>query len=181
MRAHPRGIQWAPALGDESARGAAGTRAEAGHVPLRLRVEVLFTRWKLDRAILAGHELGESNALALRARQLTDEATRRSMARSLRGVVEYVDHRSHRPVITPVVIDPPAVRAGRRAILDLADTLEWRTEVQPRGVLLARKLLTDGTSPLFNRASRRNVTEAVWEIEDALDNEGPTVARILEE
>jgi hypothetical protein len=115
--------------------------------------------------------LGPAGAVMLRVEQLTREEMRRRIARDLRGVVEYVDRRGPRPVLTAVVIEPAAVRAGRTAILDLARTLEGTARVTPRGILMARRLLTDGTSPLFSPDGERNVTEAVWAIQDALQGD----------
>jgi hypothetical protein len=74
-----------------------------------------------------------------------------------------------RPTISAVVVDRPAVRAGREAIVALAERLEGWPAVSPRGVALTRVLLTDGLSPLFNPNSERSVIEAVWEINDALE------------
>jgi hypothetical protein len=139
--------------------------------PLALRLRVLATRWKLDREIASGSMLGPADALMLRFEQLTHEGTRGRIASDLRGVVEYVDRRGPRPVLTAVVIEPGAVRSGRRVILDLARTLEGTAPVTPRGIIMARRLLTDGTSPLFNPDSELNVSEAVWAIQDALQGD----------
>jgi hypothetical protein len=74
-------------------------------------------------------------------------------------------------MISPVVIEPGAVRAGRQAILRLAQQLDGTAPVSPGGVVLARALLTDGRSPLFSPHCERTVTQAAEEVEDAL--EGP--------
>jgi len=52
---------------------------------------------------------------------------------------------------------------------EAAELLEEGAPVSPRGVVLARRFLTDGLSPLFNPSSRRTVTQAVREIQDALE------------
>ena len=169
MRAHPTSINWTSASKDDPTLSTNGARRRSAAAPLKLRLRVLMTRRKLDREILGGYPLGSPDALALRVQQLTSESARHRIARDLRGVVEYVDRRGPRPLITAVMIEPAAVRAGRSAILDLAVTLERSSAVRPRGIVLVHRLLTDGTSPLFNRASHRTVTEAVWEIQDALD------------
>ena len=151
----------------------AGTGGRARPVGPRvsLRLRVLATRWRLDREIASGSMLGPADALMLRVEQLVHEETRGRIARDLRGVVEYVDRRGPRPVLTAVVIEPGAVRSGRRVILDLARTLEGTAPVTPRGIVMARRLLTDGTSPLFNPDSELNVTEAVWAVQDALQGD----------
>jgi len=66
------------------------------------------------------------------------------------------------------MIEPAAVRAGREAILGLAERLQSTTPLSARGVVLARALLTDGRSPLFNALSERTVIEAAFEVQDAL-------------
>jgi len=141
--------------------------------PLDLRLRVFVTRAKLDRQIAAGAH-GSSAALDLRASQLTDPATRRQIASSLRDMVDYVSHRTSRPVISSAIVAPGAVRTGRQAIIGLAQQLEGTTPVSPRGVALARELITDGLSPLFNPYCERTVAEAVCEVQDALETR-PTI------
>jgi hypothetical protein len=130
---------------------------------------VQLARRKLDRQIRSGSDLDASPAVALRARQLIDPRTRRCFARHLRGAVGYVDRVGSRPLFTAVVIDRAMVRAGREAILGLAERLEGPEPVCPVGVVLTLALLTDGlTSPIYNRDCGRSVEDAIWEIADAL-------------
>ena len=128
-----------------------------------------MTRGKLDRQIVSGRPCESTAALALRARQLASPRTRSQIARELRDTVDYVDRSGPRPIVTAVVIEPAAVRAGRNAILGLAQRLEGSVPVQPRGVILARKFLTDGLGPMSDPNSERTVTEAIWEITEALE------------
>jgi hypothetical protein len=60
------------------------------------------------------------------------------------------------------------VRRGRQAIVELAEELERAGAVNPRGIVLARALLTDGRSPLFDRYSEQTVTDAAREVHEAL-------------
>jgi hypothetical protein len=163
-----RRIERSPAFG--------GGESPSAREPLGLRLRVQLTRARLDREIVSGRACTPTDALALRVRQLTHQRTRQQIARQLRSVVEYVDRRDPRPIITAVVIEPAAVRAGRNAILGLAHRLEVGDPVQPRGIVLARRLLTDGSGPMFNRGSGRTVTEAIWEVVDAL--EGRTTSEV---
>jgi hypothetical protein len=112
-------------------------------------------------------------AIELRARQLVHAHTRRRVARDLRGIIDRADRIGSHWTLSAVVIDPVAVTDGRRSILRLAQQLEGSSPVSPRGVLLARALLTDGRSPLFDRACERTVDQAVREVEDALDSKFP--------
>jgi hypothetical protein len=92
-------------------------------------------------------------------------------------VVEYVDWAGSRIVVSAVVIDRAMVRAGREAVMGLADLLEGPAPVSPRGVALARTLLFDGIrSPLFNANCGRTVAEAAWEVADTLCFEDPTMS-----
>ncbi|MGA2320984.1 MAG: hypothetical protein ABSG95_09635 [Solirubrobacteraceae bacterium] len=141
---------------------------------MALRLRVFVTRGKLDRQIAEGRPCEATAALTLRARQLTHPRTRQQIARSLREIIDYVDRHGSRRVISSVVIAPAAVRTGRRAILGLAERLEGTAPVNPRGVVLVRALLTDGLSPLFNPYSERTVTEAVFEVQEALEGH-PTI------
>jgi hypothetical protein len=146
-----------------------GGESTSESASLALRLKVFVARGKLDRQLAAGRSCESSAALALRARQLTDPRTRRQIAENLRGIVDYVSRHRSRPVLSAVVIEPAAVRSGRRAILELAGRLEGPAPVSPSGVVRARTLLTDGCSPLFNPHCERTVAQAVSEVHDALE------------
>ena len=148
----------------------------SARLPFASRLRLRVTRSRLDRQIAAGCPCDSTAALALRASQLVDPRTRLGLARNLRGVVDYVDRVGERPVFfSAVVINRLAVRAARETIVGLVERLEGTTPVNPRGVVLARALLTDGIgSPLFNRRCDRTVAEAVWEVADALGADPPT-------
>ena len=148
-------------------------RSAFASAPFGLRLKVFMIRGRLDRQITAGHRCEEVAVLELRARQLTDPRTQRALAHNLRRIIDYVDRRGSRRFISSVIIEPTAVRHGRRAILDLAEQLERAAPVSPRGVVLARALITDGLSPLFNPHSERTVTEAANEVQDALEAHPP--------
>jgi hypothetical protein len=140
-------------------------------------VQLWLKRGRLDQQIVAGCPCGTSAAIAWRARQLSDPRTRQRHARNLRRIVAYADRIERRPPFSAVVIVPAAVRADREAILGLAERLEAADPVNPRGIVLVARFLTDGIdSPLHNARCTRTVAEAVWEISDALgDDDPPTV------
>ena len=141
--------------------------AEGASVRLRMRVRV--KRAGLDQQIGAGAPCDASPALALRARQLLQRRTRRDLAANLRRTVEYVDRLGSRPDFSAVMIERHMVRPGREALLGLAERLDGRDPLTPRGVALTVELLTDGCrSPIFNRDCGRSVVQAVWEIADSL-------------
>ncbi len=128
-----------------------------------------MTRGALDRRIAAGRPYKSTAALALRARQLCDVRTRKQIAGSLRAVVDYAEYRSTHRVISAVVVEPAAVRRARNPILGLAERLEGPGQVNPAGVARAQVMLTDGLSPLYNRNCPRTVTQAIYEVQDALE------------
>jgi hypothetical protein len=138
---------------------------------LMLRLRVCVTRGTLDREIAAGRVYESSPALALRARQLVEPATRRQIARSLRDIVAYVERSASRRVFSAVVLEPTAVRRAHHSILGLAERLEGPARVHPAGVARAQVLITDGLSPLFNKNSPRTVTQAIYDVQDALEED----------
>ncbi len=146
-----------------------GTRQHRERTSLPLRLRVYLKRGRLDRSIGDGREAEASVELLLRIEQLTSPANQRRVARDLRRIVDYADrHRSGR-VISSVVIDPSSVRRGRWAISELAEQLERGGAVEPRGIVLANELLTNGLGPLFNRHADRTVARAVRDVRAALE------------
>lgn len=140
-----------------------------GGLSWKLRLRVVATRSKLDRQIAEGGLCEATDALALRTSQLTDPRSQRQIAASLRRIVTYADRPESAGASSAVVIAPPAVRGGRDALMGLAQRLEEGEPVSPRGIVLARRLLTDGLSPLFDPLCRQTVTQAAHEIYWALD------------
>ncbi len=147
--------------------GAAGAGPVAGspEATVGLRLRTVMGRRHLDRQLGAGCAL-TSPELALRARQLTDPRSRRELAESIRSAVRLAEQPPVR--ISAVMLDRTAVKYGRAALKDLADQLELAHRVTPRGVLLARKLMRDGLSPMYNPKAERTVTELAREIQDVL-------------
>jgi hypothetical protein len=151
-----------------------GVRAASAGAPYALRLKVYLTRGRLDRQLVAGHGYDTAPELTLRAKHLVNPRTQRDLARNLRGIIRYADRQGSRTGISAVAIRPQAVRADRTAICELAEQLERAAPVNPRGVVLAQALLTDGVSPLFNPNPAQTVGEATREIQDVLE-EHPTI------
>jgi len=145
-----------------------GSRPGPPRPSVGLRLRTYLGHWSLDRRIAAGEACDASPEYTLRVRQLTALSARRELAVSIRGVVKYAEREPATSPISAVVIKPTAVRRGRAALLDLADQIELAHRVDPRGVVMARNLLRNGCSPLFNPNAERTVTESVREIQDAL-------------
>jgi hypothetical protein len=144
--------------------------ASAG-ASLRLRIRVFLTRGSLDRQLASGRPHLFTPALALRARQLVEPRTRRQVARTLRKIVEHADRRTAGPVCSAVMIEPVAVRNARHPILGLAERLEGPAQLNPAGIARAQVLITDGLSPLFDRNSPRTATQAIYDVQDALEGD----------
>jgi hypothetical protein len=142
--------------------------SSAAGAPLRLRLRVYVARGRLDRQIAAGCAYESTAALALRARQLIQLCSRQRLAHDLRGV-DFVGRVGWRPVVIDALLG-----AGGEAIMGLAARLAGWGTVSPKGVVLARYLLTDEVnSPLFNPSCERTVVGAVWDIVDALGPDAP--------
>jgi hypothetical protein len=165
--AAPR-VSPAPARRRREAGGRRDVEAGRADATRLLRLRVHLTRGTLDREIARGLALDTTPALTLRSRQLAAEPTRHALAVDLRRAVEYVERVESRTRLSAVMLEPARVRAGRGALLRLAERLEQAAPVSPQGVALTHVLLTDAASPLFNRDSERTVTEASCIAEDAL-------------
>jgi hypothetical protein len=89
---------------------------------------------------------------------LIAEDRRIQLGRSLIDVVHAADERLL-PGASP--LNRNSVRARRAELLQLASRLcDLSRPVAPRGVLLVDRLLSDGSSSLFSRASNRLLVEA---------------------
>jgi hypothetical protein len=113
-----------------------------------LRARVYFRRARLDGLLAEGASPQESPEPAIRASQLTSMRLRGQLADSLEKVVRIARGKS--PTRTAC---PPLARADIRActaaLLQLALGLREDGEVNVTGVVLAQRLLTDGTGPLY--------------------------------
>ncbi len=148
---------------------AAAGRPDAVAAPITLRLRVHLLRRVLDRRLAAGHACESTPALALRARQIADPHARQQLARSLRRVVDFVDGPGSRRARPAPASERAPVSRGRQAVHGLATRLEGEELVSPRGVVLARALLTNGFNPLSNPHCQQTVSQAVSEVEEALD------------
>jgi hypothetical protein len=110
-----------------------------------------------------------SPRLAWRTQELVCEENRLELGRALTDVVHAADERLL-PSASPV--DRVAVRATRAELLDLASRLfGMQAPVHPRGVLLAERLLVDGSGPLYGRNDPVRLRLAVRKARAALDGD----------
>ena len=123
-----------------------GPRRKTAGPSLALRIETYARRWSLDHRLALGERPDNELALALRARQLMSDKTRRALARSLRRSVRIAQEP---PRWGAAPLDRRAVRDARQLLIELAVRLTDPAPVGTRGVALISDLLTDGASPLY--------------------------------
>jgi hypothetical protein len=106
-----------------------------------------FITPQLDRDLLAGADPHRDPALERRSEKVCARRNRERLADALEAVVAKAERRdgsitSSAPVQSDDVLD------ARTPLLDLARRLRSTDDVDPQGMLLARKLLTDPASAL---------------------------------
>jgi hypothetical protein len=121
----------------------------------------------LDAELAAGRPPESSRLLAARARDIVSLRRRRSIANSWEHVLR-VARRTQRvrrtgshttAAAAPVCADQ--LVAAEPAIRDLMNRLSAPLPVPARGVAMARVLLTDGTSPVYNSHACLDLGETV--------------------
>ena len=157
---------WPDTAPNESTpEGARGSRARSLGTQLRATVH----REKLTRALAEGADPKASAELALRARQLTSERNRRMLERSLRGVI--AEAHGRRMTHARAIIDRRAALDAEAAIMEMIERLGGPSPVQPQGMALLTRILTnaDGSSPLYNASEPGTLRRMVRSATAALD------------
>jgi hypothetical protein len=103
----------------------------------------------LDARLLAGERPEESRRLKARSDILLDPGYRSEVAAALREALDAAEHARRIFMKAQVRLREVEIIEARALIRDLADQLEADTPVNPRGVILADRLIRDGESPLF--------------------------------
>ena len=157
-----------------------GDPASGSHATsLRVRVRAALRRTDLIRALAAGADPGASDELALRARQLTSERNRRTLARTLRRTLA----EAHRPQMTrgrAVITDRAAVLDAKDAIAEMIERLDSNRPVRTQGVALLEQILTNADrSPLYNRSEPGSLRRLIRVAIAALDAE-PRESHVFE-
>jgi len=146
-------------------------RMRDAHAPapaaIGLRMRVMLHRGRLDAMLAAGSRCGESPELALRARQLGNPRNRRVLADSLEEIVRAAHGRGARRSSRPALASRD-VRATSVQLLELARELRDCPQVEPAGVALAQRLLTNGTGPLYVYGRNDALWRAVCDAKAAL-------------
>jgi hypothetical protein len=110
----------------------------------------------LDTALADGAEPDEDAAIALRAHQLIDPRTRRSIAAAIRSLV---DDAADPP--RALGAEPPlrrgALLAARGDLLEIAERMDGG--VSPQAAALASLLVWDSASPLYDAHAEASVEQ----------------------
>lgn len=119
---------------------------------LALRARTWLRRRRLDDRLGRGADPRSDRELELRAHRICSDASRQRLARALERLV--------RDARQPARLIRRQVPMRRAAIRDCAEDLEALIRrlrdgrpVEPRGIALTDRLLTDGASPLYHKAA----------------------------
>jgi hypothetical protein len=127
------------------------------------RARVRLGQPSLDARIAKGESPSGDLLLALRAAQLVAPRLRTRLAAALDRQYERASTRNWPAFSAAVRVDAEAVGVARPALTQLAIALRSRESVVPRGVALARLLLTEPASPLYRPRSRDALYESARE------------------
>jgi hypothetical protein len=123
----------------------------AGYGSIWGRLEARIFRGRLDAALIAGADPSSTPALSSRAERLVSAESRAELASSLRQAVNLAA--SPPRVTSRAPLNRTAIRATRGELLALAGLLEAGAGAPAGAVALVRRLLIDGASPLYGKAS----------------------------
>jgi hypothetical protein len=127
-----------------------------------------FDTLTLDRDLLAGANPRRDPALERRGRQVSSRRKREKLAAALDSVVARAE-RGGGGLTAAAPVQRESVLAARTQLGDLARRLRSDAEVDPQGVLLARRLLTDPAGALNSGAGPGSLCATVRQINAALD------------
>jgi hypothetical protein len=146
----------------------AGNRLATRTPAVGARTLTALRRAALDRRLANGADTTDSRALTARAWQITRPSARERLAAGLdRVLVDAARPRRERSARVPVC--RAEVEVARREILRLVERLRDPRPVYPRGVALARRLLTDGGGPLYAASANDELWRQVRRAAAALD------------
>jgi hypothetical protein len=132
----------------------------------RARLSAAVRRRSLDRRLLDGESPATSGELSERAQRLLSPTNRRRLAESFEKVAEAA---SQPPRLTAQVpLRRRDILENRPLLLSLSRDLEADESVNPRGVILASRLLCDGGSPLYSPSKHETLGDAIRHARAAL-------------
>ena len=141
--------------------------SRATDVPLRFLVGARVLGSSLDNKLAAGHGPETSELLAARAQLIVSKARRRKLADNwLALLVEARDSSRRGTVGVPPLRD--RVNDAMPLIHSLVDALLAPLPTS-RGVAMANSLLSDGTGPIYHRASSADLVSTLRDVIRRLD------------
>jgi hypothetical protein len=124
---------------------------------LRARI---YARSIDDQLLHGGVADGDPVVIVRRAR-LINRRYRSKVAAALRRLVEAARRPERNPFVARLPLCEREVLDSEPQIRTLADELEEEDRVSPRGVILAERLITDGSSPIYPPAPHQRAVETV--------------------
>jgi hypothetical protein len=116
---------------------------------LRERIMARLGGRAIDDRLLSGQPADGNPVTRARLARLTGRRYRAAVARALRRLVEAARRHDRNPFIAQIPLREDEVLSSEPLIRTLADELEREDRVNPRGVILAERLITDGGSPIY--------------------------------
>ena len=135
--------------------------------PLFLHLRVVLGKRRLDAALADGADPAGSPELSLRAEQLTSETERTRLADGIGAILRDAVRRD-RPRGARVPVVSSEVIGARPRLIELERRLR-EGRCSPRGVVMVRRLLSDGTGPVYARSPRGTLFSASWRAAEALE------------
>ncbi|HEY7122092.1 MAG TPA: hypothetical protein VH329_06000 [Solirubrobacterales bacterium] len=125
------------------------------------RLTDIFSKRSIDERLLNGELSFDTGEGSRRAKQLVSPRHRAKCAEALRDLVEEAQKPRSSLFNANLRIQRALIRDNQPLILTLARELDELPSVNPRGVILADRLIEDGESPVY-------ITEAAIEENGAL-------------
>jgi hypothetical protein len=132
------------------------------------RLTDLFTKRSTDERLLSGELSPDTGKGRARTEQLVSRRHRARSAKALKDLVEESTRRAPGLFNATLPVNAGAVWENAELILALASELEELPSVDPRGVILTDRLLTDGASPAYAPEDQGQLASAVERAREAL-------------
>lgn len=134
------------------------------------RLWVRLNRNSLDRALAGGADPSESVELSVRASQLLDPREREEIATTIEALLDLAGRRDSLFLgFSRIPIDRGRIEDNRAELERLAAILRGRRDLSPRGVAMARRLISDFRGPIFTSGRITRLPEALADTLAALE------------
>ena len=132
------------------------------------RLTDLFSKRSTDDRLLTGELSPDTGKGRARAEELVSRRHRGRSAKALRDLVQESTRRAPGLFNATLPVNARAVWANAELILALASELDELPSVDPRGMILTDRLLTDGASPVYAIEDQGQLAAAVERAREAL-------------